>query len=79
VLCFAQCAQLPEQHPARIEPHAYLDARCSVTAASPRDVVRELLFKRLPQAVCEATGWSSAFLFNEHYVVKPADSNIRFR
>ena len=64
-------SRLDEQDPARTDPSAYMAARASEAARRELEVV---LFKSLSAAAAAALGRSTPapYLFNEHYVLKPA-------
>jgi ectoine hydroxylase-related dioxygenase (phytanoyl-CoA dioxygenase family) len=46
---------------------------------SKKKMIQNLLLKKLPQVLEILTHPNELFLFNEHYVVKPPESNIVFR
>jgi len=77
---------LPPDSTVRSDPFAYFRVRAA-TAQTPKggDATRRLetlLRGTLPKAVMSVTDWEvsgkAPFLFNEHYVVKPASSESRF-
>lgn len=44
------------------------------------DAIQDLLFQRLPNVCSELLSCTEAiYFFNEHYVVKPPQSNVEFK
>lgn len=76
VLDVLEGVPVPPHAAARCEPGAYAALRRRAvpsTAATPgAQLLAAAVLQRLPRVVQAVTQWHDTFLFNEHYVVKPA-------
>jgi hypothetical protein len=82
---------MQEASPARVDKHAYLEARAhqvgrlggALATTYERAQTHDLLlFERLPrltQQLLDIGPAEPVYFFNEHYVVKPPQSNVEFR
>ena len=70
---------MPEGDAARTNMGAYVPSRRAQHNAASVEAFHTLLLSKLPAAVVAAGAESSAFLFNEHHVVKPRGPNTSFR
>ncbi|EQC28551.1 hypothetical protein SDRG_13629 [Saprolegnia diclina VS20] len=70
---------------ARTQRDVYMTTRRKQTrATSESDCIETLLFEDLPQALAPLFGHTEdvpgdVYFFNEHYVVKPPETNVEFR
>lgn len=81
-LDFFEDSTIPDRSNVRNERVAYLAERWRERASSPdirgRSVIENLLFCKLPGILLSVLGVTRSFLFNEHYIVKPAHSDMAF-
>ena len=71
---------LPENDPARLLPEAYLAARFGPSSdVESKGCFASVTLTILPRLLRRLLGFSSVFLFNENYIVKPGPSNVAFR